>query len=172
METFGAVASAIALSATLLKSCRFLKELCDSMKDAPKEVKRLFQVLKRLQQIVAEMQRLGQSPDFIWDDSHLTENWKDQIHEISTDIATVATILEKLQKSLDSPSLLDKKLSGRIRKFWNENELEHHEQVLVRHQDTFTLVLGIINELSDRTNTRRLQMPCWRDLRGRTNTRY
>lgn len=146
METFGAVASAIALSGTLLKSCKFLKELCDSVKDAPKEVKRLLLVLKRLQQIVTEMQRLGQSSDFVWDDSHLTETWKDQIDEISEDISTVGVIIERLQSSLDKPSFLDKKLSGRLRKFWTENELEHHEKVLVRHQETFSLVLGIINE--------------------------
>ncbi|RYP09084.1 hypothetical protein DL765_008564 [Monosporascus sp. GIB2] len=150
MEAVGIAASVVALSDALLKGCKSLKMLRDSLKDAPNEVERLYRAMNRLQQIMTEIQVLGQDIDGLWTDSALALNWTDHVVEITTDIASVNKILAKLQDSFSKPSIMERNLAGRFRKFFSEKELDRHEKILVGHQETFTLLLGVINERRSR----------------------
>ncbi|KAH7322847.1 hypothetical protein B0I35DRAFT_426593 [Stachybotrys elegans] len=146
MEAVGLVASVVGIGQALLKTCKTLKELKNNFQDASEECERLYRAATRLQRITSQIQYLESLGSYAALDEGLRHDWIDHIDEVDADIATVNLKLERLRRSLSKDSSKVKQLTGRFRKFFATEELEHYERVFANHQQTFTLVLQVVSE--------------------------
>lgn len=133
----GFAASIATLSAVVIDSCKTIHNVWHSLKDAPEDVHRLLRKMKTLGQVTLDMGKVA--VQFSNDPSRLDSQqcWVEHIEQMTTDWTILNDKINKLQANLIAKTLSGKNLRARVRKFFSEDDILKHENILSGHLQIF-----------------------------------
>lgn len=141
----GFVASIASLSAVVVNSCKKIHNVWHSLKDAPEDVRRLLRKMERLEKVILEIKTVA--VQFGNDPSRLDSQqyWVDQIAEMVNDFTILSDKINNLQAKLTAK----KNLSGRVRKFFSEDDIMKYERILSGHLLTINVMCCLQSRYGD-----------------------
>lgn len=139
----GFAASIVTLSAVVANSCKTIHNVWHSLKDAPKDVRRLIRKMKRLAKVISEIERVvvqfGEDPSLLGSQQY----WVDQIEEMVDDFAVLDNKITNLQADLTAKTSAKKHLWARARKILSEDDILKYERIISDHLQTFNVMYGV-----------------------------
>ena len=142
----GFAASLATLAAVVANSSKTLYNLRNKLKDAPEDVKRLVQDLKALETLLEEIQtRLDEHGDAGLS-QRLQELWADSAAQMQEDMEDFQTVIARLDRYLNGPTVSSKHIRSRIRHYFDEDAIAKYQRKISAHTETLTLIQLFMSE--------------------------
>ncbi|KAI1123382.1 hypothetical protein F5Y10DRAFT_286199 [Nemania abortiva] len=125
VSAIGFGAALVQLTANIVQCCKILNDVRRAFEHAPQDIERLYKALRRLQWLIDSIRELGDGIEDCLKPAQLGILWKEHAVEIETDV---------------------KDLAAKIKKIFMQDELERYERSICRHQEVFSLILGMLSE--------------------------
>ena len=143
---FIGVAGSIATPAgVVVESCKAIHKVWQSLKDAPRDVQRLFKKLKQLESVILETKRAGEAFNGNTIRLDFQQEWLESIEEMSDDLVVLKAKILRLEGNLHGKFFSRKRLSAQIRKVFSEKDIAKYERILSGHLETFNMMLALIS---------------------------
>lgn len=141
----GFSASIASLSALVLDSCNKIHSIAQSLRNAPKQIRRLFGKIQRLHRVIAEIEQIGNEMGDEQLGTDVQKDWMNIATIMRTDLMALEAKISKLQRNLDGKSLSKVHMTARVRMYFSTEEVDRYETLLSDHLETINLFLCMLS---------------------------